>query len=69
MTYNERYSGRGFDEFRPIEARAGVIPNADGSAFFKIGNTTAYAAVYGPRSFIRSFCRIRQKAYSGATTT
>jgi exosome complex component RRP41 len=55
MTYNERYSGRAFDEFRPIEAKAGVIPNADGSAFFKIGNTTAYAAVYGPRELHPKF--------------
>jgi exosome complex component RRP41 len=55
MTYSKRLSERGFDDFRPIEARAGVIPNADGSAFFKIGNTTAYAAVYGPRELHPKF--------------
>jgi len=55
MTYSKRYSDRGFDDFRPIEAKAGVIPNADGSAFFKIGNTTAYAAVYGPRDLHPKF--------------
>jgi exosome complex component RRP41 len=55
MTFNERYSGRGFSDLRPIEAKAGVIPNADGSAFFKIGNTTAYAAVYGPRELHPKF--------------
>ena len=41
---------RKVDETRPIEAKVGVIPRADGSAMFKIGHTVAYAAVYGPRS-------------------
>lgn len=49
MVYKKRSDGRKFDELRPMEAKAGVIPNADGSAYFKIGNTIAYAAVYGPR--------------------
>jgi len=48
MTYAKRFDGRGFEDLRPIEAKAGVIPNADGSGFFKIGGTSAYAAVYGP---------------------
>jgi len=47
--YTERENGRGFNETRPIEAKAGVIKKADGSAYFRIGKTTAYAAVYGPR--------------------
>ena len=55
MTYKERIDGRKFDEPRKIEAKAGVIPNADGSAYFKIGNTWAYAAVYGPRSLHPKF--------------
>lgn len=49
MPFTERSDGRKFDELRPIEAKAGVIKNADGSAYFKIGKTEAYAAVYGPR--------------------
>lgn len=49
MTYTKRLDGRKLDELRPMEAKAGVIPNADGSAYFKAGNTLAYAAVYGPR--------------------
>lgn len=49
MAYKKRTDGRKFDELRPMEAKAGVIPNADGSAYLKIGNTIAYAAVYGPR--------------------
>lgn len=38
-----------------MEAKVGVIPNADGSAYFKIGNTVAYAAVYGPRELYPRF--------------
>lgn len=45
----KRPSGRKNDESRKIEAEAGVIAKADGSARFKIGDTEAYAAVYGPR--------------------
>lgn len=44
-----RPDGRKFDELRPIEARVGVLKNADGSAYFRLGNTTAIAGVYGPR--------------------
>ncbi|MBN1377239.1 exosome complex exonuclease Rrp41 [Candidatus Woesearchaeota archaeon] len=49
MVYKKRYDGRDFNETRPIEAKAGVIEKADGSAYFRIGGTVAYAAVYGPR--------------------
>ncbi len=55
MTYTKRLDGRAVDELRPMEAKAGVIPNADGSAYFKIGNTVAYAAVYGPRELFPKF--------------
>ncbi|MFA5175849.1 MAG: exosome complex exonuclease Rrp41 [Candidatus Nanoarchaeia archaeon] len=47
----KRIDGRKFDELRKMEAKVGVIPNAAGSAMFKIGKTTAIAAVYGPRDF------------------
>ncbi len=43
------------NETRPIEAKVGVIKNADGSAMFKIGKTTALAAVYGPRDLYPRF--------------
>ena len=49
MAFTKRPDGRKFEDTRPIEAKAGVISKADGSAFFKIGKTSAYAAVYGPR--------------------
>ena len=55
MTYTKRLDGRDLKEIRPIVAKAGVIKNADGSAYFKIGNTVAYAAVYGPRELHPKF--------------
>lgn len=54
-SYKKRVDGRKLDELRPMEALAGVIPNADGSAYFKMGKTTAYAAVYGPRELFPKF--------------
>ena len=55
MTYTKRLDGRKFNETRKIEAKVGVIPNADGSAMFKIGDTIAIAAVYGPRNLYPKF--------------
>ncbi len=55
MGYTERFDKRKMDELRPMEAKAGVIKNADGSAWFKIGKTEAYAAVYGPRDLYPRF--------------
>jgi exosome complex component RRP41 len=45
----KRPSGRALTEIRKITAKAGIIPNADGSAMFSFGDTVAIAAVYGPR--------------------
>ncbi len=45
----KRQDGRKLDEMRPITAKVGIIPNADGSAMFSFGKTVAIAAVYGPR--------------------
>ena len=61
MAYKERLNGRKFDEMRPIEAKVGVVKRADGSAMFKIGNTWAYAAVYGPRNLHPKFLQDPQK--------
>ena len=61
MPYKQRIDGRGFDETRPIEAKVGIIKRADGSAMFKIGNTWAYAAVYGPRNLHPKFLQDPQK--------
>ena len=62
MTYNKRLDGRKFDETRDIEAKAGVIAKADGSAYFRIGKTSAYAAVYGPKEL---FPRSQQDPKTG----
>lgn len=55
MAYTKRFDGRAIDETRPIVAKVGVVPRADGSAMFKIGGTTAIAAVYGPREMHPKF--------------
>ncbi len=76
MAYNKRLDGRAFDETRPIKAKTGIIKRADGSASFQIGNTIAYAAVYGPRDLYPRFmqdptkgklrCRYNMLPFSGA---
>lgn len=45
----KRSDNRKILELRPMKAKVGVIPNADGSAMFAFGDTVAIAAVYGPR--------------------
>ncbi len=55
MVYKKRLDNRKIDETRKIEAKVGVIKRADGSAYFKFGNTWAYAAVYGPRNLYPRF--------------
>ncbi len=45
----KRDDGREFNELRPMKAKVGVVPNADGSAMFSFGKTIAIAAVYGPK--------------------
>jgi exosome complex component RRP41 len=49
MTFTKRPDGRKFDETRKMEAKVEIVKNADGSALFKFGDTTAIAAVYGPK--------------------
>jgi len=45
----KRSDGRKNDEMRKVSAKVGVVPNADGSAMWKQGDTVAVAAVYGPK--------------------
>jgi len=61
MGYAQRFDNRKMDETRPIEAKVGVIKNADGSALFKIGATEAYVAVYGPRQLFQKSKQNPQK--------
>lgn len=46
---NLRADGRKFDELRPLKIEAGVLEQADGSAYIEIGGNKVLAAVYGPR--------------------
>ncbi len=74
--FKKRNDGRGLNDLRKIEAKIGVIKRADGSAMFKIGNTIAIAAVYGPRSLYPKFlqnphrailrCNYNMMAFSGS---
>ncbi|MBA3045287.1 MAG: exosome complex exonuclease Rrp41 [Candidatus Thermoplasmatota archaeon] len=44
-----RVDGRALDELRPIKIEAGVLGNADGSAYVEWGANKVLAAVYGPK--------------------
>ncbi|MEM2115635.1 MAG: exosome complex exonuclease Rrp41 [Candidatus Woesearchaeota archaeon] len=59
--YEKRIDGRDWDELRPIEAKIHVIKNADGSAYFRMGKTAAFAAVYGPRKLFPKFLQDSEK--------
>ena len=45
----KRRDGRGFGDLRPIKIEAGVVKNAEGSAYIEWGNNKILTAVYGPR--------------------
>lgn len=62
MVYKKRFDGRKFNEIRKMDAKVGIIKRADGSAMFKMGKTTAIAAVYGPRELFPSFLQNQTKA-------
>ncbi len=61
MPYKKRFDGRDFEQTRPMEAKVGIVPNADGSAMFKIGQTVAFATVYGPRELHPRFMQDPKK--------
>lgn len=73
--YPKRHDGRDWEELRPVSAKVGIVPRADGSAMFRIGHTVAYAAVYGPRDLHPKFmqnpetgilrCRYNMMPFSG----
>ena len=48
--YTKRNDGRKMTEVRPMTAKVGVVPSADGSAIFETGKTKAIAVVRGPRT-------------------
>ncbi len=61
MSYTKRESKRKFDEMRKIEAKVGIVPSADGSAMFRIGDTVAVAVVRGPRELHPKFLQNPEK--------
>ena len=48
IVHGKRLDGRKLDEFRPMKAEVGVIPQSKGSATFSFGETKAIAGVQGP---------------------
>lgn len=44
-----RLDGRKPEDMRPVKIEAGVLSNADGSAYIEVGKTKAIAGVFGPR--------------------
>lgn len=48
--YEKRFDGRAVTEVRPMIAKVGIVPSADGSASFETGGTKAIAVVRGPRT-------------------
>jgi exosome complex component RRP41 len=61
MSYTKKFDNRKFDEMRKIECKIGVIKRADGSAMFRIGDTIAVAAVYGPSKLHPRFLQNPEK--------
>lgn len=59
----KRLDGRKLEELRPITIKAGVIPNADGSAYIEQGQTKILCAVYGPREVFPRYLAEPNKAY------
>lgn len=47
-TKGKRVDGRKLDELRAIKIEAGVLPNADGSAYLEWGQNKVLVGVYGP---------------------
>lgn len=58
----KREDGRKAEDLRELEIKAGVIPNANGSAMVKMGKTIAVAAVYGPVFMHPKHRRLEKKA-------
>lgn len=44
-----RTDGRKIDELRPVKIEAGILKNADGSAWIEFGRNKIMVAVYGPK--------------------
>ncbi len=60
---NKRLDGRKLNEMRKLSIKAGIIPNADGSAELALGETKVIAAVYGPREVLPKHLQKQDRAY------
>ncbi len=60
--YMKRENNRKPDELRPLVIKAGVVPNANGSAMVQLGKTIAIAAVYGPKEMFPKHKKIFNRA-------
>lgn len=58
----KRLDGRSFDQIRKVTIKAGVLENADGSAYLEWGNNKVLAAVYGPREVLPRHLADSEKA-------
>ena len=43
-----RVDGRRAKELRRIQSKMGIVPDADGSAYFQQGHTEVIVTIYGP---------------------
>lgn len=59
----KRLDGRALDEMRKVSIKAGIIPEAEGSAEVIFGETRVVAAVYGPREVIPRHLADPRRAY------
>lgn len=57
-----RVDGRKADELRPIKIEAGILRNADGSAYIEQGRNKIVAAVYGPKETHPKFMALPDRA-------
>ena len=66
-----RNDNREWDEIRKMEMRVGVLKNANGSSFVRMGKTFGVAAVYGPKSlypkFLQNFDRAILRCFYSMT--
>ncbi len=51
----KRVDGRYPNELRPLRIEAGVLKNADGSAYIELGNNKIIVAVYGPHEAVPKY--------------
>ncbi len=58
----KRTDGRYPNEIRPVRIEAGVLKNADGSAYIELGNNKILVAVYGPHEAVPKYIAEPDKA-------